>query len=132
MELLACSSIKTGLSLYGPNTEAKCKNFLEKMSLYLHENKTHFHIDSFALSLALKQRLGVTLNGLIDDNEHRAMIYSLKQTTRIKICCAALSLIQGAEGLLFHFTLSRLADQKLFYNTDKQKPPCQGPEGTPI
>ena len=61
MELLACSSIKTGLSLYGPNTEAKCKNFLEKMSLYLHENKTHFHGNGFALSLALKQRLVASL-----------------------------------------------------------------------
>ena len=99
------------------------------MRLYLHENKNHFHIDSFALSLTLKQRLWVTLKWPIDDNEQSQ---DLQSWTRIKICCAASSLIQGAEGLLFHFTLSRLADQKPFYNIDKQKPPCQGPEGTPI
>ena len=35
----------------------------------MHDNKNHFHIDSFALSLALKQTLGVILKGPIDDNE---------------------------------------------------------------
>ena len=98
MELLACSSTKTGLSLY----EAKGKTFLEKMSLYLQENKNHFHIDCFALSLALKQRLGVTLKGPIDDNEQS---HDLQSWTKFKIQNSISSLIRGAEGSLFHFTL---------------------------
>ena len=51
------------------------------MSLYLHENKNHFHIDCFALSLALKQRLGVTLKGPIDDNEQS---HNLQSWTKYK------------------------------------------------
>ena len=40
---------------------------------YLHENKkSHFHIISFALSLAMKQRLGVTRKWPI-----RAVVYYL-------------------------------------------------------
>ena len=33
---------------------------------YLHENKKYFHINGFALSLALKQKPGVTRKSLID------------------------------------------------------------------
>ena len=41
--------------------EAKCKTFLVKIpEFYLHWNKKHFHKYGFALSLALKQRLGAT------------------------------------------------------------------------
>ena len=32
---------------------------------YLHENKSHFHINGFAFSLALKQKLGATWKWLI-------------------------------------------------------------------
>ena len=38
--------------------EAKCKTFLVKMSFICIRIKNQFHINSFALSLALKQRLG--------------------------------------------------------------------------
>ena len=40
-----------------PN-KAKCKTFLVKMSFICMRVKTHFHINGFALSLALKLRLG--------------------------------------------------------------------------
>ena len=39
--------------------EAKCKHyFCANAIFFLHENKNRFHINGFALSLALKQRLG--------------------------------------------------------------------------
>ena len=36
--------------------EAKCEIFVVKMSFYLHHNENNFHINGFALSLALKVR----------------------------------------------------------------------------
>ena len=40
--------------------EAKCKHYFcaNAIFFFLHENKNRFHINGFALSLALKQRLG--------------------------------------------------------------------------
>ena len=46
--------------------EAKCKTFLVKSYICL-RIKNHFHMNSFALSLALKQRLGVTRKWSIDE-----------------------------------------------------------------
>ena len=55
--------------------EAKCKTFLVKMSLICMRIKYHFHVSSFALSLALKQRLGATrkwpINSQADKFQHR-------------------------------------------------------------
>ena len=55
------------------------------------------------------------------------MIYSPGQNTRIKIRCAASSLIRGAEGLLFHFTLSKTGGSEALYNTDKHVKVPGGP-----
>ena len=38
----------------------KVQNLSYENEFYLHENKNHFRITSFALSLDLKQRLGAT------------------------------------------------------------------------
>ena len=40
--------------------EAKCKTFLVKISFICMRIKRHFHINGFAPSFALKQRLGAT------------------------------------------------------------------------
>ena len=40
--------------------EAKCKTFPVKKSFICMEIKNHFHINNFALSLALKKNLGTT------------------------------------------------------------------------
>ena len=40
--------------------EAKCKNFVAKMSLICMRKKNHFHVNGFVLSLALNQRLEAT------------------------------------------------------------------------
>ena len=40
---------------------AKCKTFVLKMSFICMGMKNHFHINGFALSLALKQRLGAKM-----------------------------------------------------------------------
>ena len=40
--------------------KANCKIFLVKMSLIRVTIKNHFHTDDFALSLAMKERFGVT------------------------------------------------------------------------
>ena len=40
--------------------EAKCKNFVVKMSLICRRIKNHFHVNGFVLSLALNQRLEAT------------------------------------------------------------------------
>ena len=40
--------------------KANCKTVLVKMSLIRVTIKNHFHTDGFALSVALKQRFGVT------------------------------------------------------------------------
>ena len=45
--------------------EAKCKTFLAKMSFICTRMKKDYHINSFALSLALKLRLEVTRKGPI-------------------------------------------------------------------
>ena len=44
-----------------PNYEAKCKTVLVKMSFICVKVKNFFHISSFPVSLALKQRLEATL-----------------------------------------------------------------------
>ena len=50
--------------------EAKCKTFLVKIiEFYLHWNKNHFHKYGFALSLALKQRIGATHKWFIDGDQ---------------------------------------------------------------
>ena len=41
------------------------QNLLCESEFYLHENKNHFHIDGFAISLALKQSLGRLENCLL-------------------------------------------------------------------
>ena len=41
------------------NKWTKCKTIHVKMS-FIYENKTRFHINGFAFSFALKQRLGAT------------------------------------------------------------------------
>ena len=45
-----------------PKTKAKRKSFLVKMSFVCMRIKNHFHINSFAVSLALKLRLEATRN----------------------------------------------------------------------
>ena len=46
-------------------TKLSAKTFLTENEFYLHENKNYnFHINGVALSLALKQRLEATRNGL--------------------------------------------------------------------
>ena len=45
--------------------EAKCETFLVKSYICL-RIKNHFHVNGFALSLALKQRLRVTRKWSID------------------------------------------------------------------
>ena len=49
-------SQKLSLSKRGKVRNLSCKN-----ALYSHENKKRFHINGFALGLALKQRLEATL-----------------------------------------------------------------------
>ena len=57
---------KTNASLFQSSkishfqNEAKCKTFLRKMSFMCRRIKRHVHINGFAPSLALKQRLGAT------------------------------------------------------------------------
>ena len=57
---------KTSASLFQSSkisrfqNEAKCKTFPVKMSFMCRRIKHHFHMNGFALSLALKQRLGAT------------------------------------------------------------------------
>ena len=49
---------------------------------YLHEHKNeHFHINCFALSLALKQRLGATWNGLVENQDQGSGIGKKKKKT---------------------------------------------------
>ena len=43
---------------------AKCKTFVLKMSFICMGMKNHFHINGFAVSLALKQRLGAKMTYL--------------------------------------------------------------------
>ena len=57
MKELAISEFQK-LSLSKPG---KVRNVSFKNEFYSHENKTRFHINGFALSLALKQRLEATL-----------------------------------------------------------------------
>ena len=44
--------------------ETNCKTFLVKMSFICIKINSHFHFNGFALSLALKQRLGELGSGL--------------------------------------------------------------------
>ena len=39
------------------------------MSFICMRTKSHFHINGFALRLVLKQRLGATRNGLLDNDD---------------------------------------------------------------
>ena len=57
-----CNSLKTSqISKTSQfQVEAKCKNFPVKMSLFAWDKKKSFRSNGFALSLALKQRLGAT------------------------------------------------------------------------
>ena len=53
---------------------------------YLHEHKNeHFHINCFALSLALKQRLGATRNGLAENRDQGSAIGDRLQKKKRKL-----------------------------------------------
>ena len=41
-------------------SETKYKIFVAKIEFYFHENENHFHVNGFALGLALKQKIGTT------------------------------------------------------------------------
>ena len=49
--------------------ETGCKTVIVKMSFIRVEIKNHFHINGFALSLALKQKVGATLRRPIQHME---------------------------------------------------------------
>ena len=60
-------------------SEAKCRTFLVIMSFICMRIKNHFHINGFAFSLALKQRLGTTRKWPnVLGKLHRTSLHSLR------------------------------------------------------
>ena len=60
--------------------EGKCKNFLVKMS-FICMKKKHFPINGLASSLALKEKLRVTWNGLLEHVASKFQFLSRNQRT---------------------------------------------------
>ena len=66
-------------------SEGKCKNFLVKMSfICLKIKKNHFPINGLALNLALKQRLWVSRNGLLEHQQISVFVKKPKNTINRK------------------------------------------------
>ena len=57
---LSVSYVQIGHFRVPKTLKANCKAFLVKMSFIPMRLKNHFHVNGYALSLALKQRLGET------------------------------------------------------------------------
>ena len=65
----------------------KCKTFLVKMRFIFMRIKNLFHINGFALSLALKQRLGTTPKCPINLSQSLALELSNKTWNHLVITC---------------------------------------------
>ena len=61
-----------------PSKRGDAQNLYNKISFFLRENKNHFKINSFALSLALKQKLGAAQKGV---RFHKESILGVRNIT---------------------------------------------------
>ena len=76
--------------------KANCKTFLVKMSLIRVTIKNHFHTDDVALSLAMKERFGVTWKWSIKSDCFQLKLK--KQTNKTKQSKISLSLYSSLCG----------------------------------